>query len=49
MIHNVCSFEYNESNRDREILDLFVCISLSRFLIQNWRNNFYRVIYHSDL
>lgn len=49
MIHNVYSFEYNESNRDREILDLFVCISLSRFLIQNWRNNFYRVIYHGDL
>lgn len=38
-----------ESNRDREILNLFVCISLSRFLIQNWRNNFYRVIYHGDL
>lgn len=49
MIHNVCSFEYNESNRDREILDLFVCISLSRFLIQDWRNNFYRVIYRGDL
>lgn len=49
MIHNVCSFEYNESNRDGKILDLFVCISLSRFLIQDWRNNFYRVIYHGDL